>query len=409
MTNFNVRVCTSRLVSDLQSEMRKVGADWGGIDRMIPKALGLVVKLHGIRTPAALILKEEMLSKGGDAVIHRDCITGKIPHSDVLLLGSKAVLDRVIASLQAQAFDLPRIAGEIRLAISNSQGLRTPDDPPARLTRFYSDLRERTAVMGILNVTPDSFSDGGQFSSANGAINHAVQMAADGADIIDVGGESSRPGAEPISADEEISRVVPVIEGLAKRIETPISIDTYKPEVARAALEAGADMINDITGLSDPAMRTLAAERQVPSVVMHMLGTPRTMQEDPVYEDVIAEVLAFLRKRVGEIVEAGLPEEYLIVDPGIGFGKTVEHNLEIIRKLGDFESLGLPILIGPSRKAFIGKVLGGLPASDRLEGTAAAVAVSIANGANIVRVHDAKEMARVARMTDALSDVVDTE
>ncbi|MDI6828489.1 MAG: dihydropteroate synthase, partial [Armatimonadota bacterium] len=178
---------------------------------------------------------------------------------------------------------------------------------------------------------------------------------------------------------------------------------TYKPEVARTALDAGASIINDITGLADPLMRKLAAERQVPVVIMHMRGSPQTMQDNPVYEDLISEIMDFLRQRVDQTVEAGLKEEYIIIDPGIGFGKTAEHNLEIIRRLGDFRSLGFPILIGPSRKSFIGKILGDILPTERMEGTAASVAISIANGANIIRVHDVKQMVKVARMADAIS------
>jgi dihydropteroate synthase len=374
--------------------MQGLGCEPEGIKRMVPKSIGLVIKLEGVRTPAALILKEEMLSKGGDAAIHRDCITGKVDRSDVLLMGSELVFSRVTAALHAQPFSLPAIADEIRNAMKNYHGKPAVPKLPA--------IGERTLIMGILNVTPDSFSNGGQFQDAESAIQHGTQMAEDGADIIDIGGESSRPGSKPVSADEEQSRVIPVIESLAKQVEIPISVDSYKPEVARAALDAGAGIINDITGLADERMRSLAAEKKAPTIIMHMKGTPKIMQENPEYADVISEIMAFFRERIALAVEAGLPEEYLIIDPGIGFGKTLEHNLEIIRNLADFKTLGRPILIGTSRKAFIGKILGGLPPTERLEGTAATVAISIANGASIVRVHDVREMSQVARMADAL-------
>ncbi|HET6454493.1 MAG TPA: dihydropteroate synthase [Armatimonadota bacterium] len=374
--------------------MQRLGCEPEGIKRMVPKSIGLVIKLEGVRTPAALILKEEMLSKGGDAAIHRDCITGKVDRSDVLLMGSEAVLNRVTAALHAQPFSLPAIADEIRKAIKNYHG--KPAVPQLQA------IGERTLIMGILNVTPDSFSDGGVYQDTESAVRHGIQMAEDGADIIDIGGESSRPGSKPVSVDEELSRVIPVIQALAKQVQVPISIDTYKPEVARAALDAGAAVINDITGLADEGMRSLAAERKAPTVIMHMKGTPRNMQENPEYGDVVSEIMAFFRERIALAVEAGLPEEYLIIDPGIGFGKTLEHNLEIIRNLADFKTLGRPILIGTSRKAFIGKILGGLPPTERLEGTAATVAISIMKGANIVRVHDVKEMSQVAKMADVL-------
>lgn len=403
---FNVRVFTSRKDADLESEMEKVHSEWAGIVRMVPKAVSFVVKVHGLRSPAAIILKEEMLSKGGDAAIHRDCITNRVERSDVLLMGTEKAYHMVIPSLREQPFSLRRLADEIERAIDRfkSQTPMTPSDDhlPEGLRAFYAAIRERTAVMGILNITPDSFSDGGLYPDVQSAVEHALRMVNDGADAIDVGGESSRPGSESITADEELSRVIPVVTELARRTDAPISIDTYKPEVAAAALDAGASIINDISGLADEQMRSLAAERQVPCVIMHMKGTPRTMQKDPIYEDLISDVISFLRERIGAAVDAGLPEQFLIIDPGIGFGKTAEHNQEIIRNLADFRSLGLPILIGTSRKAFIGKALGDLPPSDRLEGTAATVALSIDNGANIIRVHDVKEMTRVARMTDAI-------
>jgi dihydropteroate synthase len=408
---FNARAYGSRRAEDLRMEMARLGSEEPGIARMLPKAAHFVVKLHGVRTPAALILKEEMLAKGGDAAIHRDCITNRVERSDVLLMGSEKTFNLLVAHLHAQPFSLPRIADEIKEALRSytapSPQIPAESELPERLKPFYSALRTRTAVMGVLNVTPDSFSDGGLYADTDAAIRHGLRMSEDGADVIDVGGESTRPGAEAVSAEEELSRVIPVIQALCDQTGIPISVDTYKPEVAREALDAGAGIINDIMGLADPEMRSLAAERRVPSILMHMKGTPRTMQEDPVYEDVISEIMAFLRERVEAVVGAGLPREYLIVDPGIGFGKTAEHNLEIIRKLADLKSIGLPILIGPSRKAFIGKVLGDLPPTERLEGTAAAVALSIANGANIVRVHDVKEMVRVARVSDAVVRTVD--
>lgn len=402
---YNVRIHTTQRAADLEAMMARVGAEPPGIARMVPKAVHYVVEVHGVRTPAALILKEEMLSKGGDAAIHRDCITGGGDRSDVILMGSEKVFRRVIAALPVQPFSLKRIAREINEAIDGfMRGAfrRPPEDLlTGPIGRLYDAIAERTVVMGILNVTPDSFSDGGLHASPGDAAEHGLRMVDDGADIIDIGGESSRPGADPISMDEEMTRILPVIERLASS-DVLISVDTYKPEVASAALDAGAHIVNDITGLVDPAMVGLVAERKCPAVMMHMKGTPQTMQQEATYEDVVSEVMAYLRERIAQAAEAGIPRELLIVDPGIGFAKTTEHNLEIIRKLGDFKSLGLPILIGTSRKRFIGEALGDLPPDQRLEGTAATVALCIANGANIIRVHDVREMSRVARMTDAI-------
>ena len=263
-----------------------------------------------------------------------------------------------------------------------------------------------TKIMGILNVTQDSFSDGGLYFDKSAAINRVIQMVEEGADIIDIGGESTRPGSEPVPEEEEIRRTIPVIEALVKEIFVPISIDTYKSRVAHRALEAGASMVNDISGLRfDPDMPDVIAYHSVPVVIMHIKGTPKDMQQNPVYEALIPEIMEYLREGIRIATKAGIAEDKIIIDPGIGFGKTFEHNLDIIRNLSAFTSLGKPILVGPSRKAFIGKVLGDIPPTDRLEGTAAAVAIAIFNGANIVRVHDVKEMVRVAKVADAIKNV----
>lgn len=271
------------------------------------------------------------------------------------------------------------------------------------LERLFAEMGSRTLIMGILNVTPDSFSDGGAYPDADAAIEHAIEMERDGADIIDIGGESTRPGSDPISAAEEIERVVPVIRELSKAVSIPISIDTYKADVAAAALDAGALIVNDISGGTfDSNMPSLLVERRCPAIIMHIKGAPKEMQLKPEYKDLMGEVFAYLRERTDALIAAGMDRQLLIIDPGFGFGKTAEHNLEILRRLRELKSLGYPILIGTSRKSTIGKILGGAPISERLEGTAATVAIAIANGADIVRVHDVKEMARVARMADAV-------
>jgi dihydropteroate synthase len=254
--------------------------------------------------------------------------------------------------------------------------------------------------MGILNVTPDSFSDGGKFNSTEDAVNYAIKMVDEGADIIDVGGESTRPGSTQISVDEELKRVLPVIELLVKQTNVPISIDTYKSDVAELALNAGAQIVNDISGLHfDPKMASVVAKLNGSLVVMHIKGTPRTMQANPEYNNLITEVKSYLENSVNLAVSGGIKQ--IIVDPGIGFGKTVEHNLEIIKQLRVFSDLGYPIMTGPSRKSFIGKILN-VDMDDRLEGTAAAVAACVMNGASIVRVHDVRAMKRVVGLIDAI-------
>jgi dihydropteroate synthase len=261
---------------------------------------------------------------------------------------------------------------------------------------------DRPLIMGVLNVTPDSFSDGGRFVDFDRAVEHGRQMVADGADIIDVGGESSRPGAQTVPVGEELERIRPVIERLAAEIRVPISVDTYKAKVAEEAFKAGATIMNDITGLTDRKMVKVAADHGAPVVVMHMKGTPKTMQKEPHYSDVVAEVSNFLRDRIEFAHDMGVNET--IVDPGIGFGKTTAHNLEILRRLGEFKALGRPILVGPSRKAFIGNVTG-LPVDARLEGTLAAIAIAVHNGADIVRVHDVAECRRAAQVAYAIRGV----
>lgn len=268
---------------------------------------------------------------------------------------------------------------------------------------FRLNFGSRTYVMGILNVTPDSFSDGGMFFDRAKAVERGLEMAGEGADIIDVGGESTRPGAADISIDEELERTVPVIDAITKREKIAISIDTRKSKVAGEAVRAGASIINDISGLRyDPAMGPVAASTSAALVVMHIKGTPKDMQLNPVYIDVVSEIAASLRESIDIARASGISEERIIIDPGIGFGKTVEHNLEILNRLNELKALGRPICVGPSRKSFIGKILGIDRVSDRLIGTLAACVAAIMKGAGIVRVHDVKEACQAARMADSI-------
>ncbi len=262
---------------------------------------------------------------------------------------------------------------------------------------------EVTHIMGILNVTPDSFSDGGDFLDVHAAVAHAKQMVAAGATIIDVGGESSRPGAMPVSTAQELSRVSPVISALVSdAVGALISVDTYKAQVARHALEAGAHLVNDITALQgDAEMATVVAEMEAGVVLMHMKGTPRTMQRTPQYDDVVGEICTWLQQRIQAAEAQGIAPERVIIDPGIGFGKTTKHNLEILKRLEEYRGLNKPILVGTSRKSFIGNVLD-LPVTERVEGSVATVCWAIIHGADIVRVHDVQATVRAARMIDAL-------
>lgn len=260
-------------------------------------------------------------------------------------------------------------------------------------------LKKSTTIMGVLNVTPDSFSDGGKFIDIDHAVAHARQMEDEGADIIDVGGESTRPGSDPVREEEELRRVIPVIERLAHEVTVPISIDTYKPRVAEAALIAGARMVNDVSGLRNEEMIAVVARAHVPVVIMHMLGEPKSMQENPEYRDVVDDIKHFFEDRIRIAQVAGITD--VILDPGIGFGKKLEHNLEILRRLREFETLGLPILVGVSRKSFIG-ALSGAPVEERLPGSIAAAVIAVGNGASIVRVHDVKATRQALAIVNAV-------
>lgn len=265
-------------------------------------------------------------------------------------------------------------------------------------------LSERTYVMGILNVTPDSFSEKGEFFDRAKAIAHAFKLARDGADIIDIGGESTRPGASDISVDAELERVMPVIEAIAGSIKVPITIDTRKSKVAEEAIKKGASIINDISGLRyDREMGRIAAKYGVSLIVMHMKGTPKDMQAKASYRNLVQEILDSLRESMDIGRRAGVDKEKIIIDPGIGFGKTVEHNLEILNRLGEFKALGRPICVGTSRKSFIGKVLGLDDPKERLAGTLASCAIAVIKGANMLRVHDVKEAVQAARIADSIS------
>ena len=255
--------------------------------------------------------------------------------------------------------------------------------------------------MGILNVTPDSFSDGGRFLDTDRAVERGIEMVAEGADFIDVGGESTRPGSTPVSESVELGRVLPVVRALAENTDGAISVDTQKPAVARECLAAGASVVNDIQGLRDPAMIEVVANSGASAVIMHMRGTPRTMQGDTEYGDVIAEIAGFLQRQSSLARDAGIRE--IAIDPGLGFGKSAQQNFQILAGLREFESLGHPVLVGPSRKSFLGSLTSGLPTSERLEGTLAAVAVAAMNGASVVRVHDVRACRRVLDVVDAVS------
>ncbi|MBP7332225.1 MAG: dihydropteroate synthase [Firmicutes bacterium] len=369
-----------------------VGADKPGRLWMAPKAVHRLVMLEGVRPKQANIMKQEMLSKGGEAAVARGVVDNSVPETKVLLMGTLKQYEVFLAKLKSQPFSLPAVAEQIRDVLEGQEGFAPYElDCRGKIIK----LGERTLVMGILNVTPDSFSDGGRFCDPGLALERAGMMVTEGADIIDLGGESTRPGFTPVSLEEELARIIPVMKRLVKELTVPVSIDTTKAEVARQALEEGAGIINDQWGLrSDPAMAGIAAKYDAPLVLMHN-------QRGTVYRDLLGDIAESLRESIGIALAAGVPREKVIVDPGLGFGKSAGQNLEALRRLKELRCLRQPILIGPSNKSTIGKVLN-LPVEERMEGTAASVAVGIVGGADIIRVHDVKGMARVARMTDAI-------
>jgi dihydropteroate synthase len=380
--------------------LKKADVHPHGIQAMLPKMFHFNVVIEGIECRVANIIKQEMLSLGGDAAVARGTVACSIGGTDVILMGTLKQIQRFTEKISGQPFGLSLIAEGVREILSNA----FKKTFLLRTSRREITVSERTLIMGIINVTPDSFSDGGRFVSAEEAVEEGVRMVDEGADILDIGGESTRPGSDPVSAEEEIRRVLPVICGLAKRIDLPLSIDTMKAAVAREALAAGAEIVNDVSAMGfDQGMAKVVADGRAAVVLMHMKGMPKSMQSgDLAYGSLQGEIIAHLKERIEQAREAGIDPEQIVVDPGIGFGKTAEDNMRIIKHLREFRILGRPILVGASRKAFIGRVTGGEPA-ERDEGTAAAVTAAILNGAHIIRVHDVAGMKKVAAMADALA------
>jgi len=384
--------------SEFLQELEKLKVHPHGIELMLPKCHTLPLKIKAIDPRGANILKQEMLGLGGDAAVPEDVFsfTGKVV--DVFLIGTRKHYAFLAEKLRHQPFGLKKIGKALRGLLEREAHFPETLKLGDRVFRY----KERTLIMGVLNVTPDSFSDGGRFFSAEDAIAHGLALEADGADVVDIGGESTRPGSDPVSADEEIARILPVIKGIREKSSVPISIDTAKAAVARAALESGADMVNDISGfLFDPELPGLVAEAGVPCVIMHTSEKPRIMQKHTAYEDLLYDVLNHLRSSVEQGRSRGITPENIIVDPGIGFGKTPADSMKLLKDLKVFQSLGHPVLVGPSRKSFLGALLN-VPADRRLQGTAASIAIAVWNGASMVRVHDVREMKQVVMVADGI-------
>lgn len=365
-----------------------------GIDIMIPKAVFKCIKLVDIDNRAARILKQEMLAKGGEAAVSRDVITTE-GRGDVLLMGTIQHYRRLIDVLKLQPFGLKTLAIELEAIVAGLE-IHRWELPLANGAKLW--LGPRTLVMGILNVTPDSFADGGRFFDPGQAVEHAHAMVAEGADIIDIGGASSRPDGIIADEDEELQRILPVVKKLVSD-QMIVSVDTFRARVAEAALEAGAHMINDIGGFElDQGLLPVLVKHQAPVVIMH---NRLQIRRGEAYHDLIDDIMADLQSSIAQAGQAGLDPELIIIDPGLGFGKTTGQNLLLVKRLQDFRSLGRPILIGASRKKFIGQTLD-LEVDDRLEGSLAIAVLASDRGANIVRVHDVKATRRAIQMADAV-------
>ncbi|MDQ5985724.1 MAG: dihydropteroate synthase [Syntrophus sp. SKADARSKE-3] len=379
--------------------LTSIQVDPYGVQAMLPKMRHLNIRIDSISCKVANIIKQEMLSLGGDAAVARGTVGCSIDGTDVLLMGTRKQYDRLMEKLIVQPFGLRELSEAIGQLLENMDRktfiLKTP--------RRDIVLGGRTLIMAVLNVTPDSFYDGGRYFSLNEAVAHGLRLTEEGADMIDIGGESSRPGADPVSIEEEWRRVIPVVEKLASLVDIPISVDTTKADIAHAAMAAGAEMINDISSMTfDHRMAEVVAETKAAVALMHMRGRPKTMQNgDLVYDDLMADILEYLRQKMADAKKMGISEERIVLDPGIGFGKTVEDNLRIIKHLGDLTVLGRPILMGVSRKSFIGRITGD-ETSERIFGTAAAVTAAVMAGSSIVRVHEVGPMKKVVALSDAI-------
>jgi dihydropteroate synthase len=384
-------------VTNPLEHLSRVGVDPASIPIFRNKGEFVSLLIYDVPAISANVIKQEMLAAGGDAAVHKHSITLKVQHTNVLTMGTLAQHKKLIEKLSLMHYwNLDEIARDIKNCLFETK-VRTIELPSGRKLEF-----EKPLIMGIVNVTPDSFYAASRVEKDK-LIDFAARMIKEGVDIIDIGGESTRPGSDRISEEEELSRVVPAVEIVRKNFDVVISVDTYKAKVAEEALKNGAEMVNDVSALRfDPAMMDVLKTYKPAVVLMHMKGEPKTMQENPYYEDVVKEILYFFKERIEKLQQIGL-EDKVIIDPGIGFGKRLVDNLEIIRRISEFNSLKKPLLVGASRKSFIGQVLGNLPPEERLYGTLAVTAYCVLNGVDIVRVHDVKENLHVIKLIQAIS------
>jgi dihydropteroate synthase len=385
---------------DIEQAALRLGCDLAGIKIMSSKAIFQTLEVQGVSIQGAIICKQEMMALGGEVILSREVMTLLPKTTTMLICGTEKQYKKLSQKLYQQPFGCKEMATKLTETIGHIDQKIGNDEWNVRTTTLTFS---KPLIMGIANITPDSFSDGNMFLHKDAAIQHCKKMIKEGADILDLGAESSRPGSDPVSAEEELQRLLPVLQAILgdPSISIPISIDTYKPEVARACLEAGAHMINDITGVQDPRMQDIVAKYQCPVIMMHMQGKPKTMQNNPEYNDVVDDIIDFFEQQIRICGSKGITK--IICDPGIGFGKTVQQNLQIINRLKEFKILGKPLLIGTSRKSFIGKTIGG-EAQDRLEGTVASNVIAAMHGCHIFRVHDVKACKRALELTKMISD-----
>ncbi len=389
---------------DFQSEselknflIRKIKIDKEGLSFLLNKHKILFFYFENIPNQVCNIVKQELLSSGGDAAVSREVGRYKQGKSNILIFGTRKVLNNFIQKAELQTPTVKKIGKEIKNFLDNIK-----DEVPVYKVGNKIFKGNKNYILGILNITPDSFYDGGRYISAEEAVERAMLLQKQGADIIDIGAESTRPGADKISAAEEIKRLKPVLKALKNKIKIPISVDTYKSKVADMALSEGAEIINDISGLKfDKNMARVVAKHKASVIVMHIKGTPKNMQNNPVYNDLIEEIIDYLRESINIALNNNIDFERIMVDVGIGFGKTVEHNYILLNKLKEFTVLGRPVLVGLSRKSLIGKVLNNTPDA-RLTGSLVLDAVSILNGANFIRVHDVKEHKELIKLLEFL-------
>ncbi|NTW05154.1 MAG: dihydropteroate synthase [Peptococcaceae bacterium] len=359
---------------------------------MTSKAVHRAIKISGLTPKQANIIKQEMLSRGGETAVARGVIDCSQDSSSVLVLGTVKQIESMIAKLKIQPFGLSAVANQLTDVLDNIEG-RKPFELKCRDKTLI--FGRKTLIMGILNITPDSFSDGGSYIDPGKAVEQAFQLQEDGADIIDIGAESTRPGHKLVDWEEETRRLLPVLSSLVRKLDIPISVDTTKASVAERMLAEGAHMVNDQWGLQgDREMAEVVSRYQAPVIVMHN-------QKNNIYPDLMGDMIDFFRKSISLAQNAGIKRDAVIIDPGIGFAKSPEQNIQVLKRLEELSCLGLPVLLGTSRKSTIGKILD-LSVDQRMEGTAATVALGIASGVDIVRVHDVREMARVAKMSDAI-------